>query len=55
VATVADAIGGRNDVVGSADHGTVDPLVDAVVADLGAIDVDVVDTGCWRASTRSLA
>jgi len=45
VGEVAGAIGGRGYVFDSADLGAVDALVDAVEADLGAIDVYVVDTG----------
>ncbi|MDX6721242.1 MAG: 3-oxoacyl-[acyl-carrier protein] reductase [Solirubrobacteraceae bacterium] len=45
VAAVADALGGRGYVFDSADLDAVDPLVDAVQADLGPIDVYVVNTG----------
>jgi 3-oxoacyl-[acyl-carrier protein] reductase len=68
VEEVAAAIGGRGYVFDSADLGAVDPLVDAVVADLGQIDVYVVNTGGpprfedplapsvadWEAAYRSL-
>jgi 3-oxoacyl-[acyl-carrier protein] reductase len=45
VADVAGAIGGRGYVFDSADLDAVDPLVDAVQADLGPIDVYVINTG----------
>jgi 3-oxoacyl-[acyl-carrier protein] reductase len=45
VATVADAIAGRGYVFDSEDPDAVDPLVDAVQADLGPIDVYVSNTG----------
>lgn len=45
VAAVADAIGGRGYVFHSEDPHAIDPLVDAVRADLGPIDVYVVNTG----------
>jgi 3-oxoacyl-[acyl-carrier protein] reductase len=45
VATVADAIAGRGYAFDSEDPDAVDPLVDAVQADLGPIDVYVINTG----------
>ena len=45
VEAVADAIGGRGHVFDSSDLAAVDPLVDAVEADLGPIDVYVANTG----------
>jgi 3-oxoacyl-[acyl-carrier protein] reductase len=45
VASVADAIGGRGYVFDSADLGAVDPLVVAVEAGLGPIEVYVANTG----------
>jgi 3-oxoacyl-[acyl-carrier protein] reductase len=45
VATVAEAIGGRGYVFDSANLDAVDPLVDAVEAELGPIDVYVANTG----------
>jgi len=45
VEEVADAIGGRGYVFDSDDLDAVDPLVDAVQADLGPVDVYVVNTG----------
>ena len=45
VAEVADAVGGRGYAFDSADLGAVDPLVAGVCADLGPIDVYVVNTG----------
>ncbi|MEY2441047.1 MAG: 3-oxoacyl-[acyl-carrier protein] reductase [bacterium] len=68
VEEAASAIGGRGFVFDSADLDAVDPLVDAVVADLGPIDVYVVNTGGpprfedplapsaseWEAAHRSL-
>ena len=45
VEEVAAALGGRGYAFDSDDLGAVDPLVDAVVADLGPIDVYVVNTG----------
>jgi 3-oxoacyl-[acyl-carrier protein] reductase len=68
VAAVAHAAGGQGYVFDSSDLGAIDPLVDAVEADLGAIDVYVANTGgpprCgdplaipaaeWEAAHRSL-
>ncbi len=68
VEEVAAALGGRGYAFDSDDLGAVDPLVDAVVADLGPIDVYVVNTGGpprfedplapsaeeWEAAHRSL-
>jgi 3-oxoacyl-[acyl-carrier protein] reductase len=68
VAAVAAAIDGRGYAFDSADLGAIDPLVDAVQADLGPIDVYVVNTGGpprfddplaptaeeWEAAHRSL-
>ena len=45
VASVAEAIGGRGYVFDSANLEQVDPLVDAVEAELGPIDVYVANTG----------
>lgn len=45
VAAAAQAIGGRGYVFDSDDLRAVDPLVDAVEADLGPIDVYVVNSG----------
>ncbi len=45
VATVASTIGGSGYVFDSDDLDAIDPLVDAVQADLGPIDVYVVNTG----------
>ena len=45
VDAVAGAIGGRGYVFDSSDLSAIDPLVTAVEADLGAIDVYVVNTG----------
>lgn len=45
VAAVADAVGGHGYVFDSSDLDAVDPLVDAVEADIGPIDVYVVNTG----------
>ncbi len=45
VEQVAAALRGRGYAFDSDDLGAVDPLVDAVVADLGPIDVYVVNTG----------
>jgi len=68
VREVAAAVGGRGYTFDSADLAAVDPLVDAVGADLGPIDVYVVNTGGpprfddplaiaageWEAAHRSL-
>ena len=68
VEAVAAAIGGRGYVFDSSDLAAIDTLVDAVQADLGAIDVYVVNTGGpprfadplapsaqeWEAAHRSL-
>jgi 3-oxoacyl-[acyl-carrier protein] reductase len=68
VATVASTLGGRGYAFDSSDLGAIDPLVDAVQADLGPIDVYVVNTGGpprfddplapsaeeWEAAHRSL-
>jgi 3-oxoacyl-[acyl-carrier protein] reductase len=68
VAEVASKIGGRGYTFDSDDPGAIDPLVDAIVADLGPIDVYVVNTGGpprfedplapsaqeWEAAYRSL-
>jgi 3-oxoacyl-[acyl-carrier protein] reductase len=65
---VAAALGGRGYALDSNDLGAIDPLVDAVAADLGPIDVYVVNTGGpprfedplapsaeeWEAAYRSL-
>ena len=45
VEAVANAIGGRGYVFDSSDLAAVDPLVDAVEADLGPIEVYVANTG----------
>ena len=45
VAAVAQSAGGRGYVFDSADLEAVDPLVDAVVSDLGPVDVYVANTG----------
>lgn len=45
VASVAEAIGGRGYVFDSADLDAVDPLLDAVEAELGPIAVYVANTG----------
>lgn len=45
VASVAEAIGGRGYVFDSADLAAVDPLLDAVEAEMGPIDVYVANTG----------
>ncbi len=45
VREVADAIGGRDYVLDSTDLATVDPLLDAVQADMGAVDIYVANTG----------
>ena len=45
VATVAAKLGGSGYVFDSSDLAAIDPLVDAVEADLGAIDVYVANTG----------
>lgn len=45
VEAVADAIGGRGYVFDSSDLAAVDPLVDALEADLGPIEVYVANTG----------
>ena len=45
VASVAESIGGRGYVFDSDDLDAVEPLVDAVEADLGPVDVYVVNTG----------
>ena len=68
VAAVADAVGGRAYAFDSADLAAVGPLVDGVCADLGPIDLYVVNTGGpprfaeplaipaeeWEAAHRSL-
>lgn len=68
VEEVASAVGGRGYTFDSDDLSAIDPLVDAVVADLGPIDVYVVNTGGpprfedplapsaeeWEAAHRSL-
>ncbi len=68
VEEVAAAIGGRGYVFDSDDLGAIDPLLDAVEADLGPIDVYVANTGGpprfedplgpnaeeWEAAYRSL-
>ena len=45
VAEVADAVGGHGYAFDSSDLSSVDPLVGAVEADLGPIDIYVVNTG----------
>jgi 3-oxoacyl-[acyl-carrier protein] reductase len=45
VATVAATIGGRGYAFDSADLAAIDPLIDAIEADLGPVDVYVSNTG----------
>lgn len=68
VAAVAEALGGRGYAFDSSELAGVDPLVDAVAADLGPIEIYVVNTGGpprfadplaipaaeWEAAHRSL-
>ena len=68
VAAVAEALGGRGYAFDSSELAAVDPLVDAVAADLGPIEIYVVNTGGpprfadplaipaadWEAAHRSL-
>ena len=68
VAEVAQAIGGRGYVFDSGDLSAVDPLVDAVEAEIGPVDVYVASTGgpprfddpltipaaAWEAAHRAL-
>jgi 3-oxoacyl-[acyl-carrier protein] reductase len=68
VEEVAGAIGGRGYVFDSDDLSAIDPLLDAIAADLGEIDIYVVNTGGpprfedplapsaeqWEAAYRSL-
>jgi 3-oxoacyl-[acyl-carrier protein] reductase len=55
VRAVAEALGGRGYVFDSGDLETVDPLVDAVEAELGPVDIFVANTGGPPRSADPLA